>query len=51
MNKTIELLSELLFDIQCDNEVTFYGEWSDKDKKLAESINLVLDYLNDMEEK
>ena len=33
MSETIEFLSELLFDIQCDNEVTFCGEWSDKDKK------------------
>ena len=29
-DKTIKFLSNLLYDIQCDNEVVFCGEWSKK---------------------
>ena len=44
-DKTIKFLSNLLYDIQCDNEVVFCGEWSKKDIELSKSIEVVLDYL------
>ena len=47
---TIEYLSELLFDIQHDNDVVFCGEWRKEDIELCDSIKNVLKYLDNNDE-
>ena len=49
-NITTDYLSDLLFDIQHDNDVVFCGEWRKEDIELCDSIKNVLKYLDNNDE-